>query len=106
MQISNPPQLHYGPPGGRHPRRARNRCALGPKGSAIAARPRAKRQEEPSSSTGCCPGRSTEVDFMKSLLFATAALLTVAAFSGSAEAGCVKGAVVGGIGGHMVGHGA
>src|SRR3954454_17053547 len=47
------------------------------------------------------PGRSR----MKELAFGAAALLAAAAFSGSAEAGCLKGAAVGGIAGHMVGHG-
>ena len=42
---------------------------------------------------------------MKELAFGAAALLAAAAFSGSAEAGCLKGAAVGGIAGHMVGHG-
>jgi len=42
---------------------------------------------------------------MKELALGAAALLAAAAFSGSAEAGCLKGAAVGGIAGHMIGHG-
>jgi len=43
---------------------------------------------------------------MKSILVAVAAILIVLASSSKSEAaGCVKGAVVGGIAGHFVGHG-
>jgi hypothetical protein len=42
---------------------------------------------------------------MKEIVIGAAALLGVAAFSQAAEAGCVKGAVVGGIAGKMMGHG-
>ena len=42
---------------------------------------------------------------MKELAFGAAAILAAAAWSGTAEAGCLKGAAVGGIAGHMAGHG-
>jgi len=44
---------------------------------------------------------------MKSILVAAAAMLTVVGLSSgpSQAAGCVKGAMVGGIAGHLVGHG-
>jgi hypothetical protein len=42
---------------------------------------------------------------MKEIVIGAAALLGVAAFSQAAEAGCIKGALVGGIAGKMVGHG-
>src|SRR5690242_4968675 len=41
---------------------------------------------------------------MKQMMIGAAALLAVGAFSGSAEAGCLKGALIGGIGGHFLGH--
>jgi hypothetical protein len=42
---------------------------------------------------------------MKEIVIGAAALLGVATFSQAAEAGCVKGALVGGIAGKMMGHG-
>ena len=43
---------------------------------------------------------------MKKLILGAAMLITLAAFTGAAEAkGCIKGAIVGGIAGKMAGHG-
>ena len=43
---------------------------------------------------------------MKKLVVCAAMLVSLAAFSGAAEAkGCIKGAIVGGIAGKMAGHG-